>query len=102
LPPRHNEAAAEAVLAAVSLAEAVLAAVILAAADRKVIPMVDRTLMGRVVISTDRMVMSSSEVSTTHSGDRSTGMGMDIRTGMDIRMGIRTGRTVTRRTSQEP
>jgi len=102
LPPRHSEAAVAAVLAAVSLAEAVPAAIILAAADRRVIPMVDRTLMGRVVISTDRMVMSSSEVSTTHSGDRSTGMGMDILTGgMDIRMGIRTGRTIIRRPSRE-
>ena len=90
-----------AVLAAVSLAAVVLAAIILAALDRTIIPRVGRTLMGRVVMSTDRMVISSSEVvSTTHSGDRSTGM--DIPTdGMDIRMGIRTGRTTIRRTSRE-
>jgi hypothetical protein len=104
LPLRRNEAAVAAVLAVVNPAEAVLAAIILAAADRTATPTVDRTLMGRVVMSTDRVVTSSSEVvstvSTTHSGDHSTGM--DIRTGgMDIRMDIRTGRTTIRRTSRE-
>ena len=88
-------------LAAVSLAAVVLAAIILGALDRTIIPTVGRTLMGRVVMSTDRMVISSSEVvSTTHFGDRSTRMGMDIHTGMDIRMGIRTRRTIIRRTSR--
>jgi len=107
LPPRHNGAAVAAVLAAVILAAAVLAAIVLAATDRTGIPTVDRTLMGRAVISTDRVVMSSSEVvSTTHSGDRSIRTGMDIRTvmdirmGMDIRMDIQTGLTIIRRTSR--
>jgi len=93
LPPRHNEVAAG------------QEAVNPAAADRRVIPTVDRTLMDRVVMSTDPVVMSSSEVvSTTHSGDRFIRMRKDIRTGMDIRMGIRmgirTGRTIIRRPSR--
>ena len=88
------------ILAAIILAAAVLAAIILAAANRTVIRTVDRTLMGHVVISTDRMVISSAEVvSTTHSGDRST-MGMAILTGMDIHMGIQAGRTIIRQTSR--
>ena len=82
-------AAAGAVLAAF-----ILAAITLAAADRTTTPTVDRTLKGRMVISTGRTAMSSSEVdSTTHSGDRSTHMGTDIRTGM----AIRAGRTIIRR-----
>ena len=101
LPPRHNEAAVAAVLAAAAAVQEafILAAIILAVADRTTTPTVDRTLMGRMAISADRMVISSSEVvSTTHSGGRSTRMAMDIGTGMDIRMGIRTGRTTIRRT----
>src|SRR5258706_4486541 len=99
LPPRHNEAAVAAVLAAAAAVQEafILAAIILAAADRTTTPTVDRTLMGRMAISTDRTAISSSEVdSTTHSGDRSTQIGTDIRTGM----GIRAGRTIIRRPSR--
>jgi hypothetical protein len=86
---------------AAALAAVSLAAIILAAAARRVIPTVGRTLVGRVVISIDRMVRSSSEVvSTTHSGDRFTRMGMDIRTGMDTPMNIQAGRTSIRRRSR--
>jgi hypothetical protein len=100
----HNNEAAVAVAlgavvpAAVILEAITLAALILEAADRTVISTVDRmdALVGREVISADRTVISSLEgLSTTHSGDRSTRMGIGIRMGMDIR----TGRTIIRRTS---
>jgi len=103
LPLRRNEAAGGGRAGGINLAEAVRAAIIPRAADRTAIPTVDRTLMGRVVMSTDLVVISSSEVvstvSTTHSGDRSTAWIFPT-DGMDIRMGIRTGRTTIRRTSR--
>src|SRR6266508_4105075 len=80
LLPHHNEAAAAVVLVVVILAAAIpaavtLAAIIRAAADRTVLSTVDRmeALVGREVISADRMVISSlAGLSTTPSGDRST------------------------------
>jgi hypothetical protein len=89
LPPHHNEEAVAVVLAAVVLA------ITLAAADRTEIPVANRTdTLDRVVTSADRMVIS--EVSTIHSGDRSTGIGMGIRTDMDIRLDTRAGRSIIR------
>jgi hypothetical protein len=89
LPPHHNEAGVAVIPAAVIPVAVGPAAIIPVAADRRVIPTIDREDTG------DRVVTSSSEVvSTTHSGDRSTRMGMDIR------MGTRTGRPIIRRTSR--
>jgi hypothetical protein len=95
LPPDHNEAGVAVIPAAVIPAAVIPvavgpAAIIPVAADRRVIPTIDREDTSGV-----RVVTSSSEVvSTTHSGDRSTRMGMDIR------MGTRTGRPIIRRTSR--
>ena len=75
------------VLEAPALAPVILAASNLAAEGPTIIPAANRVLVGRVVISKDRAVTSSSEVvSTTHSGDRSTRMDMGMgttRIGMD-------------------
>jgi len=89
LPLRRNEAAVAACWRAVNMAEAVRAG------DHSRRPThgdsnVDRTLMGRVVMSTDLVVISSSEVvSTVSTTIWGPSTGMDIPTdGMDIRMGI--------------